>query len=158
MRWILTRGLFFGGIVLIGIIYTACTEAQRNDEGVITDSGKVEATKFQVGDCFLEIATEEFADAEGVPCSAPHAFEVFAEAKIPLEMTPESSQFATFAEDFCTENAYTYVDPSFDFMNITYDIIVPTDESFLKGDRTFQCIFLSTDGSNLVETFKDSSR
>lgn len=154
----MTRGLFFGSIALIGIIYTSCTAAERNEEGVVTGAGKVDATAFQVGDCFLEISTEEFADAEAVPCTDPHAFEVFAQSMIPLEMTPDSSQFPTFAEKFCTESAYSYVGSNFDFINISYDIIIPTEESFLKGDRTFQCIFLKTDETNLIGSLKNQGQ
>jgi hypothetical protein len=158
MRWLLTRGLFVGTIALIGIIYTSCTEAKRSNDGEITSAGTVKVSAFQVGDCFLRVESQEFADAKGVPCSEPHAFEVFAEEKIPIEMTPDSTQFLNFTDNFCIDNAYTYVGSNFDFINISFDIIVPTKESFLNGDRTFQCIFLSTDDSNLVGSLKDKGR
>jgi hypothetical protein len=52
----------------------------------------------------------------------------------------------------------SYVGGSFDASSLTMILIVPTDVTWLKGDRTIACVALSSSGAKLTGSIRGTGR
>src|SRR5262245_65923680 len=69
------------GLVGVGVVKGVAGEdhTTRDDAGAVVEGGEVGAFRIRLGDCLAQIApTGEFESVNAVPCSEPHAAEVYA--------------------------------------------------------------------------------
>jgi hypothetical protein len=121
------------------------TTAQRGDDGSLSTGGNVTVFDLRIGDCFnaaefSENEGAEVADVDGVPCSEPHAFEVFEVADYNGSEYPGTdAQFATAFEQVCIPPFEEYVGVPYADSELYASAITPTEEGWNSGDREFIC-------------------
>jgi hypothetical protein len=121
------------------------TTAQRSDDGSLNTAGNVTVFDLRVGDCFnaaefTEDEGAEVSDVDGVPCSEPHTFEVFAVANYNGSEYPATdAQFAAAFEQVCVPPFEEYVGVPYVDSELYASAITPTEEGWNSGDREFIC-------------------
>jgi hypothetical protein len=121
------------------------TTARRGDDGALNAGGTLSVTEMQVGDCFSTDGETEIADVDGVPCTEPHQYEVFAvrDHDGPLPLTDASYQSAF--DSLCLADFATYVGVDWADSEIYADMITPSEESYAEGDREYICFLYEPD-------------
>lgn len=107
-------GMLFGtrlGRALIGLIivggiaayhYATADPAQRNANGQVTQSGTVQATALQVGDCFdAPSGDSDITAVKAIPCTQAHDSQVYAEPLITETTFPGSATLTAEAKTDC---------------------------------------------------------
>jgi Septum formation len=115
----------------------------------------------KVGDCFTGgAAGTEVSDVSTVDCGQAHDAEVFSIFDYPNPPSdfPGDSAMQAAAQDGCTRDfqAYVGVAPGQSGYAISY--FSPTSDSWAGGDRTFDCLIASPDGSQLTGSAKGTAR
>jgi len=137
--------------VTIALAVGYFTTARRGEDGSLSTGGTLSVTDLQVGDCFSTDGATEIADVDGVPCTEPHTFEVFAVHTYdgPLPMTDASSE-AVF-RDLCEREFEAYVGAPYATSAIYGSMISPSEESYRGGDREYVCVLFEPDPADVNE-------
>lgn len=140
------------------------TTARRGDDGALAAAGTLSVTDLRVGDCFNTDGETEIADVDGVPCTEPHNYEVFAvhtyDGALPLT---DASSEAVF-RDLCEGDFEAYVGAPYATSAIYGSMISPSEESYADGDREYVCILFEPDPDNfsddlvLTESLRGAAR
>jgi hypothetical protein len=94
-----------------------------------------------------------------VDCGFPHDNEVIGETSFTGSGGfPGNDALGDFAQVPCLDAFRSYVGVDFDTSSLDMIVIVPTDVSWLKGDRVISCVALTRDGSRLTGSLKGSAR
>ncbi|MFK4759734.1 hypothetical protein ACI3KS_02245 [Microbacterium sp. ZW T5_45] len=136
-----------GCSVLDGILGSGSGDAQRDEDGNVTESANVGIFSVDVGDCMLETSTGLLQDADLVPCDQPHDQEVFYEITLP------DGEFS--ADDVDAAGQECVGDPFTSFVGIGYQesvlevtTISPTQQTWDEfNDRVVQCVVVDPAGS-----------
>lgn len=137
-------------IIIFGSIISQCSSANRNDAGLITKSGDLDAFVTRVGDCLNDLPVigdygTDVSTIRATPCNEPHHWQVF--YKTSTELDSFSAQGILNDATFICNSA---LDALFDSMSylkaneygsaeLTY--FGPTEKSWtIKGDRTIDCL------------------
>jgi hypothetical protein len=150
-------GLFV--LALAAIMYLAVLgQAERDEEGVISETGDLTVLKLQVGDCFDEPGapspneTAEISSVDATPCSEPHDFEVFHTFELTTVELPSEADLTSEAGDRCLEAFEPYVGSSYEESELDIYFMWPSPESWGAGDRTVLCSLVKMDGTKLVDS------
>jgi len=149
-----TRVIGFIILGLLGLILSECSSADRDDAGVITESGDVSAFDIQVGDCFVDLPGNgedgnTFSSIEAIPCNEGHKWQMFSSQTLTLpEYSEEGAR--SQADDMCNQAVQNLINgmssiklDAFQNAQLTYTL--PTSKSWtVKGDRTIDC-FIGSD-------------
>jgi len=93
-----------------------------------------------------------------VDCGATHDNEVIGETSFTgTGGFPGNDALGDFAQEPCLRAFRSYVGVDFETSSLDMIVIVPTDISWLKGDRLISCVALSKDGK-LTGSVKGSAR
>ena len=138
-------------IVIAGVL-SECSSANRNSEGVITESGDVDAFETKVGDCFSSLPDAssqnemiEFNSLQAVPCTEPHKWQVVHKGYISnlteyseTAIQQESSKICeeAYKSLFLSMSDFKYEEYK-DAQSISF---FPTPESWENGDKTVDCL------------------
>ena len=135
------------------------TSARRGDDGSLASGGIVAVDELRPGDCFNSGEEMEVADVDGVPCSEPHEYEVFALATYEGNGSypPDSALDPIFAE-VCEPEFERYVGAPYATSEIYGSMISPSEESWGSGDRSFICLLLDPDDSTLTNSLAGAAR
>jgi Septum formation len=130
------------------------TTAQRGDDGSLSTGGNVTVTDLRVGDCFnaAEFSEEEVevGDVDGVPCTEPHAYEVFAVADYSGSAYPGTdAAFEVAFGEVCIPPFESYVGLPYADSVLYANAIYPTEEGWRDGDHEFIC-HLFEDGEGMI--------
>jgi len=111
-------GMLFGtrlgraviGLVIVGGIaayhYATADPAQRNANGQVTQSGTLQATALQVGDCFdAPSGNAAITAVKAIPCSQAHDSQVYAEPLITETTFPGSTTLEAEAKTDCSASS-----------------------------------------------------
>lgn len=143
---------------------------RRDESGNVVDGGEMLPTKLRMGDCFNDKAlrdagTEEVrADlVEGVPCSEPHGFEVF--ALLDIEGTGDGSddhpgQAAIDAQAArCFPEFKKFVGVAYARSDLEVSYYFPTPQSWrLLGDRVITCVVWDPEEERLTASLRNARR
>ncbi|MGB4136634.1 MAG: septum formation family protein [Microbacterium sp.] len=157
-----------GSAVLLAIALSGCSsllpggnDAQRDEEGAVTEDAKIDVFKLKVGDCIpMSEAdasdSEEFSDIDVVPCDKEHALEVFYEYKLPDGDFPGMEAIDADAAEKCEPEFTSFVglEPEAD-STLGFTYYSPTQDGWEQlNDRVIQCVLGSLDGSSLTGSMK----
>jgi hypothetical protein len=165
LRRIPGPALFWGGLLVIGLIAGAVSSAGRSSSGDINKAGELAPSDLRVGDCFdipeevSDSAATQFGKATGTPCADPHKYEVFvAETMTGYATYPTHDQFDAWSLATCKSAFAPYVGVTFD--NSTLDVwtFYPTDTAWAHGDHGAQCSLADPANSARVGSLKGSKR
>jgi hypothetical protein len=152
--------VLFVAVVLINVF----GEAERGEEGDITEPGSLGVEELQVGDCFDEPGamsadevTQVFA-VEAMNCSEPHDFELFHTYELTTAELPSDAEVQSDAGERCTEAFESYVGVPFEESELDFGVMWPTEDSWAAGDHTVMCALQTMDGSKLEGTAAGSGR
>lgn len=139
------------------------TTAQRGDDGTLSTAGNVTVTDLRVGDCFnaAEFSDEEteIGDVDGVPCTAPHTFEVFAVADYNGSAYPGSqAAFETAFGEVCVPPFESYVGVPYADSVLWASAITPTEDGWDSGDHEFICHLHEEDTSMITGSQRGANR
>jgi hypothetical protein len=146
--------------VLLVALATSC--ADGDDDGPLTDAGGLtRLTDAAVGTCldFGDSVDSEVAELPTVPCSEPHTHEIYALADSDAATYPGLRALEAEAETMCLGEFEDYVGVSAPDSELFYSWLVPTRDSWDRGDdRQIVCILGGNDGNALIGTVRDLGR
>jgi hypothetical protein len=154
------RGMAIAGIVLscfwILIIAAAVADtifgsAERSPGGAVTVAGDVALSDLRVGDCVPSLPTGTVVVVRVVPCSDPHAGEVYNIASLPAGPYPGDDQVRRLSVGECQGALPRYVSapPGTTGYDISY--LMPLETSWSsEGNRSVICIAHDPSKSPLV--------
>ena len=157
MNWVI-RIAVVGVLAFVGWIYQEVTSANRDNQGNISEAGEVNAFEIMVGDCLAKLEDENFTTTTGIPCTEPHAGEMFASTNLPQLIVYESEEYNNFILDFCDTNLIAYAGISANLNEFTYSYLGPTVEGFNQGDRDVDCVVQRADGMLTTGSIKNIGR
>jgi hypothetical protein len=136
---VLAVALYFGSVLAIAPIPTpmvgTCVNGIGEGRTVTTDSSRA------------------------VDCAKPHDNEIVGSVSHPGAATyPGQPALLNYGETPCLTAFQQYV--GVDFQNSSLDMlmVVPTDVTWLKGDRLISCVVLTRDGSRITGSVKATAR
>ena len=141
------------------IIVTGCSAGpDRDDTGVITESGELDAFSIKAGDC-LDNPTEdgeEFESVAAVPCIEPHDMEAYALFDLPDGDLPADAALGDLAAEGCLDAFKKYV--GIDYQDSIYEVFWfnPTPESWEQGDQEIVCLARDPNEDKLTAGVKGS--
>lgn len=159
---------FAGAAVVLSAMLTGCgalgsllgNDVQRDDEGNVTEEGSIDIFSLSVGDCMpYTDDIGEMSEASVVPCSEPHADEVFYEFEAPDGEIPTEEEFQAAVEEQCLPAFKDYV--GIDYQDSTLGIwwITPTQETWDQAnDRLVQCVVFDEADQELTGSLKGAAR
>lgn len=145
-----TRWLRFWWIPVAAVgIIISIGQAERDNEGQITSAGSMAAIDLQVGDCFDhefdETGEEEVGTVRGLPCSEPHAYEVFAIHSFGPGGYPTEEEMDGVFVDQCLTAFDSFVGVVYEESELWVEMLFPTLEGWNEGDRSFTCFLFEPD-------------
>ena len=144
-------------VVVLGAGYLF--SARRGDDGSLTSAGNVGVDDLRVGDCFNTGDAVEISDVDGVPCSQPHEYEVFAVATHEGDGTfPSDAELEGIFSLICEQPFEDYVGVPYASSVIWGTMISPSEESFSDGDREYICVLYDQDNAALTTSLRNANR
>ena len=145
--------------LVIALVVGYLTAARRGDDGSLASAGNVSVDELREGDCFNAGDETEISDVDGVPCTEPHEFEVFALSHYEGDGTypPDSALDAIFTQ-VCEPDFETYVGLPYANSEIWGSMISPSEDSWEDGDRSFICVLYDEDDPELTESLRGANR
>lgn len=141
------------------VVVTGCSAGpDRDDSGVITESGELDAFSIKVGDCLNNptASGEEFESVAAVPCAEPHDLEAYALFDLPDGDLPAEPSLGDQAAEGCLDAFRKYV--GVDYQDSIYEVLWfnPTPESWEQGDQEIVCLAADANGAKLSTGVKGS--
>jgi hypothetical protein len=139
------------------------TTAQRGDDGSLSSAGNVTVQDLRVGDCFnageFSEGEGEVSDVDGVPCTEPHAFEVFEVADYNGSTYPATqAQFEAAFDAVCVGPFESYVGMPYADSALWASAITPTQDGWNGGDHEFICHLHNQDQSPITGSQRGANR
>ena len=141
------------GLGLVGVGYTGIAgedNTTRAEDGAIVEEGEIGAFRIRIGDCLGASADGEFESAQGVPCSEPHADEVYHAFNIAEGdgSWPGDDRVAEEADIGCYEAFAPFVGLAYEESIYGIGTIIPTEASWDGlDDREVLCLINHYDGT-----------
>jgi len=145
-------------ILLIALAVGYFTSARRGDDGSLSTAGSVSIDDLRVGDCFDVGDETEITDVDGVPCTEPHEYEVFALDTYEADALPGDAELEAVFEDVCVEPFAAYVGIDYLDSELYGSMITPSEESWADGDRGFVCFLYDLDDPELTASMRGAGR
>ncbi|MDQ7992719.1 MAG: septum formation family protein [Propionicimonas sp.] len=143
-----------------GVLSSLTGDAPRDDSGQVTSTADADAFKLRVGDCIsdMESLSGEFESAPVAPCDTPHQGEIYAEQKLTDPDLSRPAGVPERADDFCGDSLNDFLggEPTAEHETLELASLFPTDESWVLGDRTIQCVVYDPAGG-LTGSLRDSA-
>lgn len=134
------------------------TTARRDDDGALSSAGRVPVNDLRAGDCFNTDEEDEISDVDGVPCTEPHEYEVFAVDTHEADALPSEAELETVFSSICLSEFDGYVGAPYDTSAIYASMISPSEGSWADGDRTFTCVLYDPEDAELTESLRGAAR
>lgn len=117
-------------------------DAQRDEDGNVTQEKEIDIFSLKVGDCLSADALTggETSSAPVVPCDQPHPYEVYAEFELEDGEFPGTDAIEAPAMEFCDTEFEKFVGVGYQESALDYTWFEPTAESWSADDRLVQCI------------------
>ena len=131
----------------------------RGDDGRVVASGPWSVFDLRPGDCIGadDSLSGDVDEVPLVPCSEPHAQEVFAVVRHPDDAYPGAGAVATFADRACLTSLESDLDLTIDD-GIAFSYLLPTFEGWNKnGDRSVVCVLVFPDEAGMIGSFVEGT-
>ncbi len=117
--------------------------------------------ELKVGDCFSGASSGTLSNVDVIDCAKAHDFEVYAIFDYPNAPSayPGDAAISSAGQDGCVAPFATFV--GIDFNSSTaysFSFLKPTSDSWGSGDRTYDCLITSADGSQLTGSAKGTNK
>ncbi|MCW5954553.1 MAG: septum formation family protein [Propionibacteriaceae bacterium] len=145
-------GCLSAALVALGALgFAGCSaEGPRNSAGQVTASAPTDAFSLQVGDCTGPLTSGTVGEVTLVPCSQPHAWEVFAATELQGDDFPGAGKVQDLAEEFCNDQFKAFIGLSVSKSDYHLTVLQPTKQTWNDaGDRQVTC--LAGDGEGKIE-------
>jgi hypothetical protein len=117
------------------------------------------ALALKEGDCFLypDEGDTEISDVTTKACTEEHDAEIIGVTTVDGDEMPQSDALDAQAQDDCLAAFQDYVGTAYEDSTLGLTWLVPTQDSWDKADdREIVCVALTSDGSSLTSSVKDS--
>ncbi|NQX06323.1 septum formation family protein [Rathayibacter sp. VKM Ac-2856] len=114
-------------------------EAARDETGVVTTAGTVDAFSVADGDCLQAPDDDRIADFEAVPCADLHDLEVFHVFAQPGDDYTSRNTLLAQADAGCVPEFGAAVGIAYGDSALEYRSFVPSEVSWRHGDRAVLC-------------------
>jgi hypothetical protein len=141
-------------VLLVGYL----TTARRNDQGTLETAGNVSVNDLRAGDCFNSGDETSISDVDGVPCTEPHEFQVFAVATHEEPAFPSDAQMDGIFEEECIGPFEAFVGLAYAESALHGSMITPSEESWADGDRVFVCVLHDPGDATLTSSMEGANR
>lgn len=143
-----------GSAALAGLLVAtlgACgdDEPARDDTtNEITEAGEADVFSIQVGDCLTDESsmTGEVEQVPVVPCSEPHASEVYLSHMIESDELPDQAAMEDIVTEQCLGAFDSFVGMPYEESALEVTWLEPTSASWDNGDRELLCIVVDPAG------------
>jgi Septum formation/Protein of unknown function (DUF2510) len=126
---------------------TVTTEESPTTTEESTGPTDADVFSLQVGDCLVDTSTDgEVQEVPVVPCSEPHASEIFYSHMIDAASLPSDSEMETIIDEACVGNFESFVGLDYYSSELTITWLQPTEGSWSSGDRELLCIVADPSG------------
>jgi len=106
-------------------------------------------TQSHIGECF-QFGPNEDSDVTKVDCNQPHDGEYFHIFDFEGTTLPSDDEFDEESDEICGLIFEHYVGTPFADSTLDYDWILPSSQTWAKGDHMVQCYVFAKDGSKLT--------
>ncbi|WP_232662254.1 DUF4190 domain-containing protein [Pseudonocardia sp. TRM90224] len=154
------------GVVLLLVVGAAITPTSSST-GSTTSGGAVPSTilarpapttAMQVSQCVKDVnATEEAMEIQSlpiVPCTEPHAGEVFATFSAASGAYPGDAGFDTWFAD-CSERLAGYSPSAASDPDTSISVVYPTAAAWARGNRQVTCVAIERSGTTTTGSIRD---
>ena len=114
-------------------------------------------TRPRAGDCYQFPATDNSDDLTIVSCNQPHDAETFHAFEFRGDQFPTDDELNQASDEICGLMFEYYVGKPVADSTLDYDWILPSSQTWAKGDHTVQCYVLTKDGSKLIGPARNSN-
>jgi hypothetical protein len=131
----------------------------RGDDGRVVAAGPWSVFDLRPGDCIGadDSLSGDVDEVPLVPCSEPHAQEVFAVVRHPDDAYPGAGAVATFADRACLTALEADLDLTIDD-GIAFSYLLPTFEGWNKnGDRSVVCVLVFPEEAGMIGSFVEGT-
>lgn len=119
------------------------SSAQGTDDGA---TGTSPATGLRVGQCFDAAGAVETSDkVKPLSCTARHDSEVFARVTVPTSTDSSGRETYDRADLACLSRFAGYVGDEYNDSDLDFDVLTPSQQAYVAGDRTALCYVTSDD-------------
>ena len=132
--------------------------ARRDGSGALEAAGTVAIDELRAGDCFNGGEEELVSDVDGVPCTEPHEYEVFAVAPHEAESFPGDAEMEAIFTSVCEPAFESFVGAPYASSRLYASMITPSEESWGNGDRSFICILYDPEDPELTASMRGANR
>ncbi|UYO95713.1 septum formation family protein [Microbacterium sp. M28] len=158
-----------GSAVALSIALTGCStitnlisgDAPRDEEtGEVTEESNIDIFSLKVGDCMPGDAMSgaEQSDADVVPCSEPHGYEVYHEFELADGEFPGADAIQAEVEAQCLPAFDSFIGLTFEESALDITWYEPTEDSWTEADdRLVQCLVYDAAG-DVEGTLKGAAR
>lgn len=150
-----------GSAVALTIALTGCSvldsvtgggsgDADRDDEGNVTEEANIDVFSLKLGDCMpiSDNASGEISDLDVVPCDQPHGDEVFYEFELTGDVLPTDAEVSAEVEAKCVPAFTEFVGLDYNESTLDFWHLTPTADTWVQNDRLVQCIIYKPDPEN----------
>jgi hypothetical protein len=129
-----------GCSVLDSVLGSGSGDAQRDEDGQVTESANIDIFSVKLGDCLMDSPSGLLEDADVVPCEESHDTEVYYEITMPDGEF--SSTDVDAASQECIGDAFTsFAGISYEETTLGATTISPTQDTWdTLNDRVVQCL------------------
>lgn len=124
-----------------------------------TAGSKVAAHDLRAGECMTDSGTTDAPDIQVLPCTEPHAFEVFATTELPDGDYPGIGEADAQAQEFCRSEFLGFIGVDYDASSLELQYFYPVEsEWYDDGGRMVACLVGAAGGDPATGTLRDSRR
>lgn len=159
---ILAAGLFAltGCSALVPFLGDTASPARNAESGgTVERNDSTDVFAIRVGDCLNtdDSLDEDIGSVPTVPCSDPHADEVFSSFVIDEPTYPGTDEIISMADEGCRAEFEGFIGTPWADSEIDYWPMYPSEGSWKDGDREVLCMVWDPEGDT-VGSLEDSRR
>ena len=113
-------------------------------------------TQTHVGECF-QFGQSDDSDVTKVDCNQPHDGEYFHIFDFAGTNRPSDDEFNDESDEICGLIFEHYVGKPVADSTLDYDWVLPSSQTWAKGDHTVQCYLFAKDDSKLTGSARNSN-
>lgn len=155
--WGAALGAGWMAIIIVAVVAQQANDAERGDDGLVTDPGQESAFSLRVGDCLrtLPADSSEVEDVDLVPCTRAHNGEVYATPALDGSTYPGNTAVSRRSERACIDAFEGFVGTAYNDSTLDVFFLRPTARSWRLDDRGVTCLI---SGKGLAGSAKGSKR
>ena len=145
--------------IAIFLVVGYLTSVRRDGDGAIVAGGTVPVNEVRVGDCFNAAEEAEISEVQGIPCTEPHAYELFH-----IATWSGSSGFPTdeamfgFVAAECLPVFEAFVGRSYEASILEFVHLSPSPDGWDAGDRDFPCMLVDPAEPEVTGSLRGADR